>query len=1124
MRRRIFRILLTLFGLLIVAAVAIQVILCTDLPQRLIIETLNKELGINVTAGSLRTSMWGKTTIRDFTISLPMEDSPFLSIPEMNLSHTALPFILFSGSFTLHSARIVNPIANIRENEAGFWNIQEFVYRLQQVATGREKQKKRRLPQLEIVNGVSVVTDSSGHVENVGSIFFQGEPQDQPIWNFEMNIASQIMVSGRVAEGSDWSHEVILDINDLPNFVKNLIPGSSEPLSVNTRWKGRIRENKLIGKLQLEQVQFSGLHTNGILGIEMSLSSLLIRFDDLLVRGLKVPPEEIRIFGGSVRFDGKELQADRILVDTAQSNASLTGRWNLVEEEGDFNGFWAGVITERNIDFESTWYGTIGWPRVGKKKVNLSITTQGESPWGNWQSEGKILGSGNKWSNSQWQVTVPHLIWQWRDTEIASKDIRAEVVVDWPDIKLVSLNSANTEQLKAEGEFSVDTYYWQISFEADDLRANERQSSPLDLRFIASGSREDIAVKEFRMVHKGLELEAAGKVALPSNELYDARANASWIVNPPSEAGEGFAHVSGSLQCDTAITGTVWPTNLKLQSVLSGQDITLNKKVIAAIRIPWQAEIDTGKVKYDTDQFQLFDGIWNLNGEYEFSQNSTQLALNANQVSLQSVIQLFNLPLECRGLMTANLEIKLPTYDVSQAAISGNWNVKDMVIPPIEADSGEGQIRIQNGTAVFDQIRLRRSQGLALAGAWFRLDQPQYVSVEVEAQQWPLYFLDNSMALVTDAKGNATLNLSKRTMKGKGNLSTSVTIDDKKLGHVSTEIAVEGRTIDLNDMRMETLGGLADGTAIIPLDNWLGSSAAVQWHEMDIGALAVYWSEFEGLAGKSSGSLTVAQAKGGRPLEPLRLEISGEVSDGDFRSATIGGYQISAYLGKKRLLIDHSELKTMNGTIKTSGSISRHAGGFSTYMNTNFSQLELNQLVHLFLPNAEPVLGRLTGKGILVVFSELNGMTGEANIQISESDLARTMVISTLYDTMNLKLGNNEPTGQGQIKLRFEGSSLKIPSFVYFNRGVEIRGGGTIDDLTQGKTSPVGGYAIGSIRPLKGTHLPGMGDLDRLMTSLQTGVSSVRIQGTLAEPEVVPVPLREIGEALRALLWRQLRE
>jgi hypothetical protein len=51
-----------------------------------------------------------------------------------------------------------------------------------------------------------------------------------------------------------------------------------------------------------------------------------------------------------------------------------------------------------------------------------------------------------------------------------------------------------------------------------------------------------------------------------------------------------------------------------------------------------------------------------------------------------------------------------------------------------------------------------------------------------------------------------------------------------------------------------------------------------------------------------------------------------------------------------------------------------------------------------------------------------------------------------------------------------------------------------------------------------------MGDLDRLMTSLQTGASSVRIQGTLAEPEVVPVPLREIDDILRVLLWRQLRE
>jgi hypothetical protein len=1122
MRRWITRILLILFGLLFVTIVTIQVILFTDIPQRLIIETLNKELDMKVTAGSIRTNLQGKTTIKDFALSLPMEDNSLLLIPEMNLSHTAIPLILFSRSFTLHSARIVNPIVNIRENETGLWNIQEFVYHLQQVSTVWKKQKELRLLQLDIVNGASVITYQSGRIENVGPIFFQGKPQIQPVWNFEMNIASNIMASGRLTEGGIWSHEVHLNVADIPDFVKILIPGSPDTLKANIDWKGYVRGNGLAGKLQLEQVQCGGLQSSGILAIEMSLSGILIDFDSLQLRGLKVHPEEIRIFGGSVQFDGKQLQADRVLLDTGQSNASFTGRWNLGEEEGSFNGFWGRVITKQNIDYESSWSGTISRPRIGKKQINLSIATQGKSSSGSWQSEARILGTGNTLSNSQWQITIPSLELQLEDANIKSRNIAADIAVEWPDIRLVSLDSSNAEQLNAEGEFSADTLDWTVSVNAAGLKANERQSSPFDLRLSASGSRKDIAVKELRMVYKDLQLEAAGNMALPSNDLSNAHANTSRIVRSQQNANESLVNVSGNMKCETVITGTIWPTNLRFQSVLSGKDITLNKKVIGDITIPWNAEVDANRVKYVTEQFPLFGGTLNFNGEYEFSQHSTKLDFYVNHVLLKPVTELFDLPPDCRGLMTANLNAQLSLDDLNQSVISGNWNVKDMVMPPIEADNAEGQFRIENGTARFDQIRLNRSQGQALAAAWFKFDQPQDVSFEVEAQQWPVYMPDYGMAFVTDVNCSANLNLLSRSIKGRGHLFSSATIDDKKFANVSANIVVDGHTLDFSDIRMEALGGIAGGKALIPLDNWIDSNAAIQWSEMDLGSLALCLPELEGLAGKTSGTLNIAKAEDRRPLEPLQIEMNGKVSEGDYRSAKIGGYKISAFLGKKRLLIDKMELEAMDGTIQAAGSLSQHAGGLSMYGNTNFSQLELNQIVHSILPNAKPVLGRLTGKGMLVIFSDLHGMTGQVNINLSESDLARTLIVSTLYDTMNLKIANNEPVGQGQVRLRFEGSSLEIPSFVYFNRGVEIRGGVTIDDITQVKTSPIRGYAVGSARPLKSNSLLGIDELDRLMTSLQSSVSSVKIYGTIAEPKVSVVPFQEISRALRVLLLQQL--
>jgi hypothetical protein len=44
------------------------------------------------------------------------------------------------------------------------------------------------------------------------------------------------------------------------------------------------------------------------------------------------------------------------------------------------------------------------------------------------------------------------------------------------------------------------------------------------------------------------------------------------------------------------------------------------------------------------------------------------------------------------------------------------------------------------------------------------------------------------------------------------------------------------------------------------------------------------------------------------------------------------------------------------------------------------------------------------------------------------------------------------------------------------------------------------------------------------MTSLQTNVTSVKIQGTLGKPEVNPVPFQVISTSMRALLWNQLHK
>ena len=1122
MRSRILKILFILFVLLVIATVTTQVILWTDLPQRLVIETLNKELGFKITTGSLRTSLRGKTIIKDFALSLPMEDSPLLLIPEMSILHTALPLALFRRSLNLQSLKIENPIVNFREDETGYWNIQEFAYMLQQFVAGSNKQNKVRFPQLDIVNGSSVIADRSGHIEKLGPIFFSGRTQDQPIWDFEMTIPSQVTVSGKVDAGNTWAHDIEFNIKDVNDLFKNLIVNSPKTLSVGGRWRGRKHESGLIGKLQLKQLHYGSTQTQGILGIDMSSTGFLISFEDLLVRGLELPIQEIKITGGSALLERKELQVNHLLFKTDGISGNLTGQWGWKKGEGTLRGSWAGKITERNIYSEGTWDGFISWPLMGRKEISVSVFSQGDTPWGGWHNELTILGSGSTLSKSNWQVSVPHLSWQRKGTDITFEDVRAEIAADWPNVRLLSIESSNPENLKAEGEFWVDKCTWAISVEAEGWKTSERQDLTIDLRLVASGNKQDVTVKEFKLAKKDLTIEAAGKVALSSAKLYDAHAKASWMVHQPPADGKNLAGISGKLQCEAAIAGTVWPISLQLKSELLGENITINRNVVSTIKIPWQAQIDPARIEFNTDRFELFDGNWNVSGQYELYQSSAKLTLDATEVSLKPMVKLLGLPIKSQGVMAVKIEAELPFIDMNDVTLTGNWSVKDMVLGAIEAENAEGDVCIQHGAAMFDLIKLKRDQGQVLASARFELDQPQYVSVEMEARQWPLDLPDYGMTFVTSSKGNATLDLLRRTTKGNGHITAVIELDNKKFGDISAEIAVEERTIEINKIQLETLGGSVGATARIPVDDWLTSSADVKWQDLDIGALSDLRAELKGLSGRSSGILTVARAEENQSLEPLRIEIRANISEGNFRNAHLGDLQISGYLGKERLLIDRSELEIMNGVLKSRGSIKRHRKELLSYVHADFSQLELDQLIGLFQHHPDPVPGRLTGDGMLIVFSDLHGMTGEANVRLSESDLASIVIVETLHDALNIRLGQTQPTGQGQIRMRFEGSTVRIPSFTYFNRGIEIRGMGTVQDITQGKTSPVRGYVIGSVRPLKDTHLPGMEALDRLMASLQTGVSSVEVKGTLGEPETVSVPFHQISNKLRTLLWRQL--
>src|SRR5690349_8224529 len=97
-RRWSLRLLLITLLLLVVAVVATQFVLWSDVPRDLVLGQLQKQLGLRVSAASLTTGWLGNTQLHDVAIALPLSDDALAKVPEMRVKHTSLIGLLLTRS------------------------------------------------------------------------------------------------------------------------------------------------------------------------------------------------------------------------------------------------------------------------------------------------------------------------------------------------------------------------------------------------------------------------------------------------------------------------------------------------------------------------------------------------------------------------------------------------------------------------------------------------------------------------------------------------------------------------------------------------------------------------------------------------------------------------------------------------------------------------------------------------------------------------------------------------------------------------------------------------------------------------------------------------------------------
>jgi hypothetical protein len=367
---------------------------------------------------------------------------------------------------------------------------------------------------------------------------------------------------------------------------------------------------------------------------------------------------------------------------------------------------------------------------------------------------------------------------------------------------------------------------------------------------------------------------------------------------------------------------------------------------------------------------------------------------------------------------------------------------------------------------------------------------------------------------------------------------------------------MRGRTLDLRSVSYEGLDGAVQGEAVIDFDNPYRTRGGFFFENFDGARIHDYFPENDalvGLGGRYNGRVRITPAPGPRPLAPLRIQAEIDNEDGRYRTIEIGPIRISAFTDFDRLVIEDSpENQT---TVALAGGLVRVWGRFSvlepkdelradankplliSQMQLSGGGLDLDQIVHAFKPDADPMVGKLNvsfealagtrpgrrpgapPSGQSVFEKVVRRLTADGRVDLSASDLGNLDIVAFLYNSMNVE-PESGPIGHGDMTFHLEDGLLSLNNIHYFNRGTELRGIVDIDEMWRMPDSKISGTVVGTARPFRDVKLPFLSsyDLDTIFTALQGDLATVAVTGKVNDPRINSLAFSDLGEGMRNLI------
>lgn len=468
------------------------------------------------------------------------------------------------------------------------------------------------------------------------------------------------------------------------------------------------------------------------------------------------------------------------------------------------------------------------------------------------------------------------------------------------------------------------------------------------------------------------------------------------------------------------------------------------------------------------------------------------------------------------------------------------------------ADTFKGKINIQDGVVTLDSIRLERTpqrggEGVTLAKVSFRVFSPREVHVEANIAAWPITLQDTrtqalSRVLVWGGTRGIDIDLKRATINGPLRIDSTIAIKDQTINlHVDSQFA--RKRLLLNSIKGEGLGGNIEGYGFLDFENPLKSEGELHWDNVDAQSILTLVPSLNGLGGNYSGTLRFSPTDYATDRDATGpFAFSGEFwsNGGNWKGLPLGNayfiahadYQAATKSARQsaRAVVDRLDWDMAGGNLQAWSRVTWYDLEPFIQINLLPNNLSLDQIVKALRPPGQahkPMPGKLSGSVMAAgnPFTERGqqSASGDAKIRLTDSDLVNVPAVNMLYSIMSVQLGPPIPTGKGFIEARLEGKRLEIPVLRYFNRGADLWANAAVLDLFAGPNSRIEGTAAGSIKPLRDLKLPFMDDVDKIISALSGSVATVRLQGTVGNPDPKVIPFSDSGDTFRRFMVGEVK-